>query len=182
MTIMPVRTPVLLLLIAFSWATSVQGEMPPWERHLPKEFKWEGKVNGEEVEVTIKMGEFDLSKHQVKRRNTYIVEVDGYPAKFAEPHNGKLKPHIKSWEINWGDQRVEFPRGVYTSVFLPYLKGPAKDLSDTMRESELWIGPSDDGTSLLVIMMSGFDAQHERLAFVITKDGKAHRFSFGIRS
>lgn len=181
MKTMPAQLPILLVLTAISLSTLVQGERLPWEGHLPPEFKWEGTVNDEKVQVTIKMGEFDLAKHEVKREKTgtYIIEVDGYPAKFAEPHNGKLKPHITSWEIQWGDQRVDFPKGVYTSVFLPYLKGPAKELWNVMKDSELWIGPSDDGTSLLVIMMSGFDAQHERLAFVITKEGKAHRFSFG---
>ena len=139
-------------------------------------------MSGEGVKVTIRMGELDPSAHKIERRDGAISTVDGHLAKFAEPRNGRMKPHITGWEIQWGDRRVEIPKGVYTSVFLPYLKGPAKDLDDAMRNGELWIGPSEDGTSLLVIMMCGFDAQHERLAFVITKEGRAHRFSLGFKS
>lgn len=144
---------------------------------------WTGSVNGEVVKVSIQEGEFVKNDHKLEMEEDRIVTVDGYKAGFAQPDNfGVMPPHIKSWTIRWGDKDIVLPKGIYTSVFYPKLKGVEKRFDDARLNNAVWLGASDDGESLLVIMMCGQDAQHVRLAFTIPKDGKAHRFSVEVIS
>ena len=142
-----------------------------------KGVEWTGTVKGEEVKVSIQEGEFVKADHQLGMEEGRIMTVDGYETDFAQPNNfGVMPPHIKSWTVRWGGKDIVLPKGIYTSVFHPKLKSVEKRFDDARRNNAVWIGASDDGESLLVIIMCGMDAQHARLAFTITKDGKAHRF------
>lgn len=148
-----------------------------------KSVEWTGTVKGEEVKVSIKEGEFVKSDHKLGIKEGHIITVDGYEADFARPDNfGVLPPHIKSWTVRWGDKDIVLPKGIYTSVFHPKLERVEKRFDDARTNNGVWIGASDDGESLLVIMLCGQDAQHVRLAFTITKEGKAHRFTMEVIS
>jgi len=148
-----------------------------------KGVEWKGTIKGEEVEVSIQEGEFVKADHQLGVEEGHITTVDGYEGHFSQPDNfGKMPPHIKSWTVRWGGKDIVLPKGIYTSVFHPKLKSVEERFDDARLNNAVWIGESDDGESLLVIMMCGQDAQHVRLAFTIPKDGKAHRFTVEVIS
>lgn len=148
-----------------------------------KGVEWTGTVNGEVVKMSIQEGAFVKADHQLGMEEGHILTVDGYKAGFAPPDNsGVMSPHIKSWTVHWGGKEIVLPKGLYTSVFHPKLESVAKRFDDARQTHAVWIGSSDDGESLLVILMCGLDAQHVRLAFTIPKDGKAHRFTVDVIS
>jgi len=172
-------TPILCLCICILYCIPhVRAEAPPW-RNMPKKMEWKGKVNGEEVEILIKAGEFIKSNYKTvkeDKNSKVITKIGNYDCYFGRPRNGVMPPHITEWTIRWAGKDVKMPRDVYASVFLPALYGVTRNFNESISGTKLWIGKSSDDQDLMIIMLCGFDAQHARIAFIISKDGSVKRF------
>jgi hypothetical protein len=144
---------------------------------FPKRLHWQGKVKGETVTMDIEAGAFVAAEHKVKDSGGTIDGYRSLPGYMTSWGNGFPHLIITDWRIRWGGKPVHIPRGVYTSVFTPQLTGP-KSYFD-MDSSEVCVMSSDRGSALVVSMGCGYDGVTLTLAFVITKDGRVHRFVLG---
>ena len=165
----------LILGIAGFLAPCSFAEAPPW-LGMSKSLEWKGMVDGEEVSMSIKAGDFEEGLHEIVDKDGENPRIDGFKTCFFRDRNGVMPHHITEWKITWGGKEVTIPKGAYTSIFLPNLEAVAEHFDEMDPGNKMWIGPSEDSGSLMVVMMCGYDAVHVRLALVIAKDGEVRRF------
>ena len=144
---------------------------------FPKRLHWQGKVKGETVTMDIEAGTIVAADHKIRNDGEKIDGYDALPG--YNPSWGTRFPYfiIRDWKIRWGGKDVHIPRGVYTSVFTPHLTGSKPYLNS--RTGDVFVCTSAGGDALMVTMGCGYDAVTVTVAFVITKDGRAHRFVVG---
>lgn len=157
----------------------IEQSKTPWT-DVPKTLHWEGRINGEMIEMTITSDAFVKGDHKVEVEDGgQVATVDGFNAWYSR---GVTTPHIKSWTVRWGGKELKLNKGLYTSIFLPNLEGPAPSFDVAHLNHKVWIGPSEDGNELLVAMVCGHDGFTGLIAFTIDKDGKMRRFKLAGRS
>lgn len=155
----------------------------PWT-DIPKTLHWEGNIKGEAVEMTVTADAFVKEDHKLtKDENGIVIAVDGSKVSdFFKEDQKIIPPHIKSWTVRWGGKELKLNKALYTSIFKPRLDGPEPSFEAADLNDKVWIGPSEDGTELLITMVSGYDAVTSLIAFTLDKDGKMRRFKLAVRS